>query len=119
MGNKKQILFTFDTHSIEDIYMDCDDQVTMSSRLIEEFFKNPKDTNKFFLCLLCENYSLHYKLKEQLGGWFENMPITKKDDREIITVSEQEAMILEATVYAREEIKADLRKKFNISNHYN
>mgnify|MGYP003655892499 FL=1 len=118
MENKKQVLFTFGTKDIEELYIDCDDQVTISRGLMKDFFKD-QDTNKLFLSLLCENYSLNYKLKEQLERWFDNMPITNKDGIEILTVPQTEAMLLEASVFAREEIKTDLRKKFNISNHYN
>lgn len=118
MENKKQVLFTFGTKDIEELYIDCDDQVTISRGLMKDFFKD-QDTNKLFLSLLCESYSLNYKLKEQLERWFDNMPITNKDGIEILTVPQTEAMLLEASVFAREEIKTDLRKKFNISNHYN
>mgnify|MGYP005635112317 CR=1 FL=1 len=118
MENKKKVLFTFGTKDIEELYIDCDDQATISRGLMKDFFKD-QNTNKLFLSLLCENYSLNYKLKEQLERWFEEMPITNKDGKEILTVSQTEAMLLEASVFAREEIKDDLRKKFNISNHYN
>lgn len=118
MENKKKVLFTFGTKDIEELYIDCDNQVTISRGLMKDFFRD-QDTNKLFLSLLCENYSLNYKLKEQLERWFDNMPITNKDGIEILTVPQTEAMLLEASVFAREEIKTDLRKKFNISNHYN
>ena len=118
MDNKKAILFTFDTSGMEDIYVDCDDQIKMTADLLKSFFDTDKE-NKLFLSLLCENYSLNYKLKEQIENWFEHMPITKKDEREIITVSQQEALLMEASIFAREQIKGDLRKHFHISNHYN
>ena len=118
MENKKKVIFTFGTKDIEELCIDCDDQITISRGLMKDFFKD-QDTNKLFLSLLCESYSLNYKLKEQLERWFDNMPITNKDGIEILTVPQTEAMLLEASVFAREEIKTDLRKKFNISNHYN
>ena len=118
MDNKKAILFTFDTSGMEDIYVDCDDQIKMTADLLKSFFDTDKE-NKLFLSLLCENYSLNYKLKEQIENWFEHMPITKKEEREIITVSQQEALLMEASIFAREQIKGDLRKHFHISNHYN
>ena len=118
MKNDNSLLFTFDTSGMEDIYIDCDNQVNMSTALLKDFF-HTDNHNKLLLSLLCENYSLNYKLKEQLEKWFSDMPITKKDGREIITVSQPEAMLLEASVFAREQIKSDLRKHFHISNHYN
>ena len=118
MKNKKHLLFTFETESIEDIYVDCEDQINISRNLLKDFFVHEKE-NKVFLSLLCESYSLNYKLKEQIENWYDNMPITKKDKREIITVSEEEAMVLEASIFAREQIKTELRKHFHISNHYN
>ena len=118
MDDKKQLLFTFGIDGMEDIYVDCDDQIKMTADLLKSFFDTDKE-NKLFLSLLCENYSLNYKLKEQIEHWFENMPITKKDEREIITVSQHEALLMEASIFAREQIKSDLRKHFHISNHYN
>ena len=118
MEDKRAVLFTFDTSAIEEVYIDCDDQLSISHSLLQEFFESKK-ANKIFLALLCESYSLNYKLKEQIEHWFEHMPITKKEEREIITVSQQEAMLMEASLFAREQIKSDLRKHFHISNHYN
>jgi DNA-binding transcriptional regulator/RsmH inhibitor MraZ len=85
---------------------------------LKDFFQT-SSSNKIFLSLLCESYSLNYKLKEQIEHWFDNMPITKKEEREIITVSHHEAMLMEASIFAREQIKSDLRRHFHISNHYN
>ena len=118
MSKEGKVLFTFDTSTMEDVYVDCDKQLSISQALLKDFF-DTTETNKLFLSLLCESYSLNYKLKEQIENWFENMPITKKDEREIITVSQQEAMLMEASIFAREQIKAELRKHFHISNHYN
>ena len=118
MDDKKQVLFTFGTEMIEEVYYDCEDQINMSTGLLKHYFTEDKD-NKMFLSLLCESYSLNYKLKYQIEGWYENMPITVKDEKEIITVSQEEAMLMEASIFAREEIKTELRKHFHISNHYN
>ncbi len=118
MPNTKDILVSFETKVMEDLYIDCDDQVNISENLLKDYFNKDKN-NKFFLSILCENFSLNYKLKEQLERWFDTMPIIKTKGKEVITVNSQEAMLLEASVFAREEIKTDLRKKFNISNHYN
>lgn len=118
MSKTKDVLVSFETKVIEDLYIDCDDQVNISENLLKDYFNKDKN-NKFFLSILCENYSLNYKLKEQLERWFETMPIIKTEGKEVITVNSPEAMLLEASVFAREEIKTDLRKKFNISNHYN
>ncbi len=118
MDKEGKVLFAFDTSTMEEVYVDCDNQMSISRNLLQEFFKST-ETNKIFLSLLCESYSLNYKLKEQIEHWFEHMPITKKEEREIITVSQQEAMLMEASIFAREQIKSDLRKHFHISNHYN
>ena len=118
MSNTKDILVSFETKVMEDLYIDCDDQVNISENLLKDYF-HKDENNKFFLSILCENFSLNYKLKEQLERWFDTMPIIKTKGKEVITVNSQEAMLLEASVFAREEIKTDLRKKFNISNHYN
>ena len=118
MDDKKQMLFTFGADMIEEVYFDCDDQINMSTSLIKHYFAEDQD-NKMLLSLLCESYSLNYKLKYQIEGWYENMPMTLKDEKEIITVSQQEAMLMEASIFAREQIKAELRKHFHISNHYN
>lgn len=118
MSDKAPLLFTFDTKGIEEIYVDCEDQLTMAFTLMRSFFEE-ENTNKLFLSLLSESYSLNYKLKEQIEKWFDTMPITVKDKKEIITVSQAEAMLMEASIFAREQIKSDLRKHFHISNHYN
>ena len=118
MDDKKQVLFTFGAEMMEEIYYDCEDQINMSTNLIKHYFTEDKD-NRMLLSLLCESYSLNYKLKYQIEGWYENMPMTVKDEKEIITVSQQEAMLMEASIFAREEIKTELRKHFHISNHYN
>jgi len=118
MDNSQNLLFTFDVKGMEDIYIDCEDQVSIASSLLKDFFLK-EETDKNFLSILCESYSLNYKMKEQIEHWFDHMPITTKDDKQIITVSQSEAMLLEATVFAREQIKMDLRKKYNISNHFN
>ena len=112
------MLFSFDIERLEDLYVDCDNQITISENLIKDFF-NKDETNKYLFSILCENHSLNYKLKEQLEKWFDSMPIVRTEDKEAITVEAPEAMLLEASIFAREEIKADLRKKFNISSHYN
>ena len=116
--SKKDMLFSFDTKVLEELYVDCDDQITISENLLKELL-NKDESSKYLLSLLCETYSLNYKLKEQLEKWFDSMPITKTEGKEVITVEAHNAMLLEASIFAREEIKADLRKKFNISNHYN
>ena len=118
MTPEKDMLFSFETKMIEDLYVDCDDQTSISESLLKDFFNKDKK-NKYLLSILCESYSLNYKLKEQLEKWFDSMPITKTEGKEIITVTASDAILLEASIFAREEIKADLRKKFNISNHYN
>jgi len=118
MTPEKDMLFSFETKMIEDLYVDCDDQTSISESLLKDFFNKDKK-NKYLLSVLCENYSLNYKLKEQLEKWFDSMPIVRTEDKEVITVEAPEAMLLEASIFAREEIKADLRKKFNISSHYN
>jgi hypothetical protein len=114
----KDMLFSFDIKRLEDLYVDCDDQTTISESLLKSFF-NKDETNKHLLSILCENYSLNCKLKEQLEKWFDSMPIAIVEGKEVITVEALEAMLLEASIFTREEIKADLRKKFNISSHYN
>tara|TARA_Y100001970_G_C13947474_1_gene706459 strand:+ start:225 stop:581 length:357 start_codon:yes stop_codon:yes gene_type:complete len=118
MSDESKVLFTFETSVMEDLYVDCDDQLSISQELLNDFFEKGS-SNKIFLSLLCESYSLNFKLKEQIENWFENMPITKKDAKELITVPQQEAMLIEASIFAREQIKSDLRKHFHISNHYN
>tara|TARA_A100001515_G_scaffold43089_2_gene33984 strand:- start:1289 stop:1645 length:357 start_codon:yes stop_codon:yes gene_type:complete len=118
MNDKKQVLFTFGAELMEEVYYDCEDQINMSTSLIKHYFTENQD-NKLLLSLLCESYSLNYKLKYQIEGWYENMPMTVKDEKEIITVPQQEAMLMEASIFAREEIKTELRKHFHISNHYN
>ena len=114
----KDMLFSFDTRVLEELYVDCDDQITISENLLRTSLSKD-EINKYLLSLLCETYSLNYKLKEQLEKWFDSMPITKTEEKEVITVEAPDAMLLEASIFAREEIKADLRKKFNISNYYN
>jgi len=118
MAPDKNMLFSFNTKVLEDLYVDCGNQAAISENLLKDFF-NKSETNKYLLSILCESYSLNYKLKGQLEEWFDSMPIAIIEDKEVITVEAPEAMLLEASIFAREEIKADLRKKFNISSHYN
>ena len=45
MSDKAPLLFTFDTKGIEEIYVDCEDQLTMAFTLMRSFFEE-ENTNK-------------------------------------------------------------------------
>ena len=47
------------------------------------------------------------------------MPFSNKDDKEILMVSQAEAMLLEAAVLAKDQVKKELSRNYNISSIYN
>ena len=47
------------------------------------------------------------------------MPFSTKDDKEVIMVGQAEAMLLEAAVVAKDQVKKELSKHYNISSTYN
>jgi hypothetical protein len=58
-------------------------------------------------------------VKEQLEYWFDAMPFSNKDDKEIVMVNQAEAMLLEAAVLAKDQVKKELSRHYNISSTYN
>ena len=93
-------------------------QAKVADGLLEQHYQSdPRD--KEYLCLLCESYSINWKVKEQLEYWFDAMPLGDKDGKEIIMVGEAEAMLLEAAVVAKDQVKKDLSRHYNVSSDYN
>jgi len=119
MDGEKQYLFTLNVKYLENLFIDCDDQVIMSRHLLKDFFEKEKE-NKHYFSLLCENHSLNFKIKEQIEHFFDNMPISKNDmNEEIITLKQDETILIETSILARESIKLELQKFYNISSEYN
>ena len=114
MEQNKKYVFSFETKELERIYEECCDQVRIADGLLEEHYKN-ENKDKEYLCLLCETYSINWKVKEQLEYWFDAMPFSTKDDKEVIMVGQAEAMLLEAAVVAKDQVKKELSKHYNIS----
>lgn len=119
MSGKKQYLFTLNVKYLEELFIDCDDQVIMSKHLLRDFFEKEKE-DKHYFSLLCESHSLNFKIKEQIEHFFDNMPISRNDsDEEIMTLKQDETLLIETGVLAREAIKLELQKFYNISSEYN
>ena len=118
MEQNKKYVFSFDTVELERIYSECCTQAKVADGLLEQYYQSdPRD--KEYLCLLCESYSINWKVKEQLEYWFDAMPFGDKNGKEIIMVGEAEAMLLEAAVVAKDQVKKDLSRHYNVSSDYN
>jgi len=118
MEQDKKYLFSFETTELERIYEECCAQARIANGLLEEYYQG-ENKDKEYLCLLCETYSINWKVKEQLEYWFDAMPFSTNEGKEIVMVGQAEAMLLEAAVVAKEQVKKDLSKHYNISSTYN
>tara|TARA_R110000824_G_C15076570_1_gene663920 strand:+ start:80 stop:463 length:384 start_codon:yes stop_codon:yes gene_type:complete len=118
MEQNKKYVFSFETTELERIYEECCGQARIANGLLEQYYVDAHN-DKEYLCLLCETYSINWKVKEQLEYWFDAMPFSNKDDKEILMVSQAEAMLLEAAVLAKDQVKKELSRNYNISSTYN
>ena len=118
MEQNKKYVFSFETKELERIYEECCGQARIANGLLEQYYESEND-DKEYLCLLCETYSINWKVKEQLEYWFDAMPFSEKDGKEILMVNQAEAMLLEAAVVAKDQVKKELSKHYNISSTYN
>ena len=118
MEQNKKYVFSFETTELERIYEECCGQARIADGLLEQYYESEND-DKEYLCLLCETYSINWKVKEQLEYWFDAMPFSNKDGKEILMVNQAEAMLLEAAVVAKDQVKKELSKHYNISSTYN
>ena len=118
LEQNKKYVFSFETTELERIYDECCDQTRIANGLLEQYYVDAHD-DKEYLCLLCETYSINWKVKEQLEYWFDAMPFSNKDGKEILMVNQAEAMLLEAAVLAKDQVKKELSRHYNISSTYN
>ena len=109
MEQNKKYVFSFETTELERIYEECCGQARIANGLLEQYYVDAHN-DKEYLCLLCETYSINWKVKEQLEYWFDAMPFS---------VSQAEAMLLEAAVLAKDQVKKELSRNYNISSTYN
>tara|TARA_R110000824_G_C14884026_1_gene643723 strand:+ start:80 stop:463 length:384 start_codon:yes stop_codon:yes gene_type:complete len=118
MEQNKKYVFSFETTELERIYDECCDQTRIVHGLLEQYYQS-ENNDKEYLCLLCESYSINWKVKEQLEYWFDDMPFSSKDGKEILMVNQTEAILLETAVAAKDQVKKELSRHYNISSTYN
>ena len=104
---KKEKVFSIEKDYLELVLDDADEQVRLSKAYLSHYLEQP-DTPEFLISLLCENYAANYSLKLESKKCLKFNEIMKKNEKDLVILTQTNMSRLETSAFSRYLIVAQL-----------